>query len=160
MTFDKEIKRVLKKLEYGVYIVSMGKGEDGNAFTASWLTQVSSEPPTIVLAVNSKHQSARMLNERDCFVVNLLARGAEGVAKTYYGPAESGYAKLEGVDVTPAPATGCPVISGAVAFLDCRIIKRVPCGNHTVFFAEVLAAQLNEDVDIMTCLTSRLRYTG
>ena len=157
---DKEIKNVLKKLEYGVYVVSMGKGEDGNAFTASWLTQVSSEPPMIVLAVHNKHQSARMLNERNCFVVNLLARGAEGVARTYYGPAESGYARLKGVDVTPAPKTGCPVIPGAVAFLDCRIIKRVPCGNHTVFFAEVLAAQLNEDVDIMTCLTSRLRYTG
>jgi len=160
MSTDKEIKHVLGKLEYGVYVVSMGKGEDGNAFTASWLTQVASEPPTIILAVHSKHQSARILNERDCFVVNLLPKGAEGMAKTYYGPAESSYAKLRGVDVTPAPSTGCPVIPGAAAFLDCRIIKRVPCGNHTVFFGEVLAGRVNENVEIMTSLTSRLRYTG
>ena len=160
MTSDNEIKAVLKKLEYGVYVVSMGKGEEGNAFTASWLTQVASEPPMIVLAVHSKHQSTRMLNERDCFVVNLLARGAEGVAKTYYGPAESGYARLQGVNISSAPKTGCPVIPGAAAFLDCRVVKRVPCGNHTVFLGEVLAAQLNEDVEIMTGLTSRLRYTG
>ncbi len=101
-----------------------------------------------------------MLSERDCFVVNLLPEGAEGVAKTYYGPAESGYARLKGVAVTPAPVTGCPVIPGAMAFLDCRIIKRVPCGDHVVFFGEVLAAQLNEDVEILTGLSSRLRYTG
>lgn len=160
MNSDNEIKEVLRKLEYGVYVISMGRGEDGNAFTASWLTQVSSEPPTVVLAIHSKHQSARILNERDCFVVNLFPKGAEGVAKTYFGPAESGYSKLRGVDTTPAPSTGCPVIPGAAAFLDCRVVKRVPCGNHTVFFGEVLAAQLNEDVEIMTGLTSRLRYTG
>jgi len=160
MKNDNEIKSVLKKLEYGVYVVSMGKGEEGNAFTASWLTQVSSEPPAIVLAVHSKHQSARMLNERDCFVVNLLPRDAEGVAKTYYGPAESGYLRLKGVEVTPAPVTGCPVIPGAAAFLDCRVVKRVPCGNHTVFFGEVLAAHISHDVEVMTSQTSRLRYTG
>ena len=160
MSSDNEVKQVLKKLEYGVYVVSMGKGEEGNAFTASWLTQVSSEPPTLVLAVHSKHQSARMLNERDCFVVNLLAREAEGVARTYYGPAESGYARLRGVNASTAPKTGCPVIPGAAAFLDCRVVKRVPCGNHTVFFGEVLAAKLNDDVEIMTSQSSSLRYTG
>ena len=157
---DKEIKAVLRKLEYGVYVVSMGKGEEGNAFTASWLTQVSGDPPTLVIAVNSKHQSARMLNERDCFVVNLLAREAEGVAKTYYGPAESGYRKLKGVNITPAPVTGCPVIPGAAAFLDCKVVKRVPCGDHTVFFGEVMAAHLSTDFEMMTASNSRLRYTG
>jgi flavin reductase (DIM6/NTAB) family NADH-FMN oxidoreductase RutF len=45
---DKEIKNVLRKLEYGVHVVSTGRGADGNAFTTSWLTQVSSEPPTLV----------------------------------------------------------------------------------------------------------------
>ena len=30
----KDIKKVLRKLEYGVYVVSMGKGNEGNAFTA------------------------------------------------------------------------------------------------------------------------------
>ena len=30
----KEIQKVLRKLEYGVYVVTMGKGSQDNAFTA------------------------------------------------------------------------------------------------------------------------------
>jgi len=157
---EKDVREVLAKFEYGVHVVSMGRGQDGNAFTASWLTQVSSEPPMIVIAVHNKHQSARMLGEKDCFVVNLLSKAAAGVAKTYYGPAESGYAKLKDVEVTPAPETGCPVIPGAVGFLDCKVVKRVPCGNHTAFFGEVLAAELTTDGEILTTTSSGLRYRG
>lgn len=160
MNMDKDISRVLSKLEYGVYIVSMGSGRNGNAFTASWLTQVSSDPPMIVLAVHNKHQSARMLAEKDGFVVNLLGKGAKAVARTYYGLAESGYGKLNDVEVAPAPRTTCPVITGAIGFLDCRVVKRVPCGNHTAFIGEVLAAELNGNSEILTSSSSRLRYTG
>jgi flavin reductase (DIM6/NTAB) family NADH-FMN oxidoreductase RutF len=160
MTEQRKIAQVLGRFEYGVHVASMGQRQDGNALTASWLTQVSSEPPMIVIAVHNKHQSARLLGEKDCFVVNLLSKTAEGVAKTYYGPAESGYAKLKDVEVTPAPRTGCPVIPGAAGFLDCKVVKRVPCGNHTVFFGEVLAAELRADGEIMTTASSGLRYRG
>ena len=159
-TIEKDIKRVLGKLEYGVYVVAMGKGQEGNAFTASWLTQVSSEPPMVVVAIHNKHQSARMLSERDSFVVNLLGRGAEGVAKTFFGPAESGYSKLKDMETSPAPKTGCPVIPGAIGFLDCKVVKRVPCGDHTAFFGEVLAAELKGDTDILTSTSTLLRYSG
>jgi flavin reductase (DIM6/NTAB) family NADH-FMN oxidoreductase RutF len=157
---DKDIKDVLSQLEYGVYVVSMGTGEIANAFTASWLTQVSSEPPMLVVAINNKHKSARLLNERDCFVVNLLGEGADGVAKAFYGPAESGYARLDGVNVTPAPVTGCPVIPGAIGFLDCRVVKRVPCGDHTAFFGAILGAELIRKEGLLTSSSSRLRYSG
>ena len=74
---------------------TMGKGKSGNAFTASWLTQVSNEPPMVIVSIKNSHQSAKLLNELDAFAVNILPQGEEAIAKTYYGPAESGYAKLE-----------------------------------------------------------------
>jgi flavin reductase (DIM6/NTAB) family NADH-FMN oxidoreductase RutF len=160
MTIEKDTLRVLAKLEYGVYVVSMGKGAEGNAFTASWVSQVASQPATVVVSINNKHQSARILKESDCFVVNLLGKGAEGVAKAYYGPAESGYKKLDGVNLKEAPATGCPIIPGGVGYLDCKVVKRVPVGNHTVFFGEILAAELESDAEILTSSASKMRYLG
>jgi len=156
----KDVRKVLRKLEYGVYVVTMGKGNTGNAFTASWLTQVSSEPPQVALAINNKHQSIRILNETDGFVVHLLADGQTEFAKTYYGPAESGYDKLKAKGVQSSPATGSPLLSGAAGYLDCRIVKRVPCGNHTLYIGEVLAASLDDDVNILTTTSSNLHYLG
>ena len=155
-----EIKKVLQKFEYGIYIISMGKGNEGNAFTASWLTQVSSEPHIVALSVNNKHQSTRLLIEHKSFVVNLLAEGQEGVAKTYFGPAESGYEKLKSATVKNSPVTGSPIINGAAGYLDCEIINSVVAGNHTVYFGEVKAAALDQNQQIMTTSNSNLKYSG
>lgn len=157
----KDISNVLRKLEYGVYVVTMGKGTSGNAFTASWVVQVSSEPPMIAVAVANKHQSSRLITERQAFVVNLIGQGQEGVAKTYYGPAESGYNKLEGSSVTDSPVTGTPLIPGAIGYFDCAVVKTVPVGNHTLFIGEIKAAHLDDRAEqLMTTSNSRLHYTG
>jgi len=157
---DKQISKVLGKLHYGVYVVSMGKGESGNALTASWLTQVSNNPPTVAVAIKSSHQSARLLKETGSFVVNVLAEDHDSLAKAYYGPAESGYDKLKGRELTDSPVTGSPVLKGAVAFLDCKISNEVVAGDHTVFFGEVVAAEMDKDAPLLTTSNTKMRYKG
>lgn len=160
MTPDKAIAKVLSKLEYGVYVVTMGKGQKGNAFTASWITQVSSEPPMVAMAINNKHQSSRLLNEQEGFVVHLIPEGSESFARNFYGPAERGYAKLQATPVTDSPGTGSPILEGASGWFDCRIVKRIPAGNHTIFMGEVVAGELTQDTQILTTSNSKLHYTG
>ena len=155
-----DIAKVLKKFEYGVYVVTMGKGQEGNAFTASWLTQCSSEPPMIALAVHNKHQSNPRIKKAGAFAVNLIEQGQDGVAKTYYGPAESGYDKLQGTSVTSSPVTHSPLIPGSCGYLDCQIVETVKAGNHTLFIAEIKAAKYESDKHIMTTHNSKLVYTG
>ena len=157
---SEDIAKVLKRLEYGVYVVTMGQGETGNAFTASWLTQISSEPPMVALAVHNKHQSAPLIKKHKAFAVNLIAKGQEAVAKTYYGPAESGYAKLEGYDVKEAPATKSPIIPGAVGYLDCTLEQAITTGNHSLYIGKIEAAKYESDEPILTSTNSNLRYTG
>lgn len=157
----KDIKDVLRKLEYGVYVVTMGRGTEGNAFTASWVMQTSSEPPMIALAVRNKHQSCRLIKEAGAFALNLMGEGQEAVAKTYYGPAESGYEKLAGTSVKDSPETKTPLIPGAIGYLDCQLVNTVATGNHTLFIGEVKAATLDDDMtQLMTTTSSNLHYTG
>lgn len=160
MSNNKVIGKVLRKLEYGVYLVSMGKGQEGNAFTASWLIQISSDPPMVALAVHNKHQSAPLLKEHGSFVVHLLGEGQAAVAQTYYGPAESGYEKLKTAPLSDSPKTGSPIIGGALGYLDCRIVAEHTAGNHTVYFGEVKEASLENDAPILTTSNSKLKYTG
>ncbi|HKK19985.1 MAG TPA: flavin reductase family protein [candidate division Zixibacteria bacterium] len=156
-----DIKKILRKLEYGVYVVTMGKGTEGNAFTASWVMQVSSEPPMLALAVHNAHQSMPLIKDNSAFAVNLIGEGQDGVAKAYYGPAESGYRKLEGSSVKDSPATKTPLIPGAIGFFDCKVVRTVEAGNHTIFIGEIQAAELEaEDTQLMTSTNSKLHYTG
>jgi flavin reductase (DIM6/NTAB) family NADH-FMN oxidoreductase RutF len=160
MTLDKTIATALRRLEYGVYVVSMGKGTAGNAFTASWVSQVSSEPPLVAISVHNTHQSSQLLESHGAFVINLIAQTHGEVARTYYGPAESGYAKFKNSQVADSPATGTAMINGADGFLDCKIVKTVVVGNHTLFIAEVLAADSQNDLPVLSTSSSKLHYAG
>ncbi len=160
MADPKDIAKVLRKLQYGVYVVTMGKGNEGNAFTASWISQVSSLPPMLALAVNNKHQSARLLNELDAYAVNLIPEGQDAVAKAYYGPAESGYEKLKAKNVAVSSGTGTALLAGVMGYLDCRIVNRVGCGNHTLYIGEIVAAHLDADGRILTTEKSGMLYLG
>ncbi len=155
-----DIKKVLRKFEYGVYVVTMGKGENGNAFTASWVTQVSSDPPLVAIAVHKKRQSIPLLREHQAFVVNLIGEGQEAVAKSFYGPAEAGYDKLKARTLGNSPATGTPVLHGILGYVDCAIVNSVETGNHILFIGEVKAAGLESDRQILTGTNSGLRYVG
>ena len=157
---EKEIKKALRKLEYGVYVVTLGKGEEGNAFTASWISQVSSEPPMVAVSIHNKHQSARLLKDQDSFVVNLLPESGATVARTYYGPAESGYEKLKAKGITEAPGTGTAMLTSASGYLDCRIVERVKAGNHTLYVGEIVAGEITDDGPLLTSTNSNLHYTG
>jgi len=155
-----EARKVLKKLEYGVYLVSSGKGHTGNAFTASWVSQVSSEPPMVAIAVKSSHKSTAIIKEHGAFVVNLLKEEWTDVAKTYYGPAESGYDKLKHSFIQDSPATGTPIFEGVPGYLDCAVVNTIEAGNHTIFIGEVKASKLNDDIPILTTSNSKLHYEG
>jgi flavin reductase (DIM6/NTAB) family NADH-FMN oxidoreductase RutF len=160
MDTTKQIATALRKLEYGVYVVTMGKGTAGNGFTASWIAQVSSEPPMVSLAVHNKHQSSRLIAGHGAFVINMIAQNQVEVAKTYYGPAESGYERLKNSSVNDSPVTGTAMLDGAAGFLDCKIVNSIEVGNHTLFIAEVVAAEIRTDTPILTSSSSKLHYAG
>ncbi len=156
-----DISKILKRLNYGIYVVTMGDGTDGNAFTASWVMQVSSEPPMIAVSVHNKHQSSRLLQSTGAFVVNLIGKGQDDVVKTYFGPAESGYDKLKNSSVTDSPATKTPLIPGAIGYLDCEIVSTTKAGNHTIFIGEVKASELDDKTtELLTTSNSKLHYIG
>jgi flavin reductase (DIM6/NTAB) family NADH-FMN oxidoreductase RutF len=160
VAIDKNELAVLKRLEYGVYIVTMGRGEAGNAFTASWVTQVSSEPPLVAVAIHNKHQSARLLNDQETFLVNLLPIEGEPVARSYYGPAESGYEKLKATSISNSPVTGTPIINGAAGYIECRIVQRLATGNHTLYVGEVIGGASLTEGPVLSTANCMLRYLG
>ena len=49
-------KLALRQFTYGLYAVTCIEGNEVNAFTANWLTQISFEPPLVAVSIenNSK----------------------------------------------------------------------------------------------------------
>ena len=55
--------------------------------------------------------------------------------------------EVDGIGTTAGPKTGCPVIEGALSWLECRTWATYDGGDHTIVVGEVLSLGLGEPAD-------------
>ena len=152
-------KRALRKIVHGVYVIGVKGGGTANAFTATWVSQVSFEPPLLMAAVRKDSISFRMIEESKVFTVNFLGAGQKPLAQHFLKPAHLGGDKLAGV-AHRAGATGAPVLEEAIAFVECRVRQIPPAGDHSLVVGEVIEAKVQQDVEPMSLKETGWQYGG
>ena len=130
----------MNAITQGEYVIGSKMGEKKNLMTAAWLTQISSRPNQILVAVASSHYTAEILQKEPIFNISVLANGQEAAAIA------CGRGSGRTVDKTQHPfcgtdAEGLPFIKDAAAYLCCEVRAVFQAGDHTLFAAEVLSGE-------------------
>ncbi|MFE2286506.1 flavin reductase family protein [Streptomyces sp. NPDC059443] len=118
----------------GVTVITSGDGQDTAGTTVNSFTSVSLDPPLVLVCL---HQNSRLLpvvQDSGGFVVNFLTQQQQEIAWAFAGR-ES--ARFEEVPHHRTEA-GLPVLSEALAFLDCRLIAEYDGGDHAILLGEVV----------------------
>lgn len=105
-------------------------------FTATSLASVSATPPLLSFGIDTGSSSWPTLAETEHVGVHILGETQEQLAKTF---ATSGIDRFADTDWSEGPH-GVPVLNGVLAWLICRVVARVPAGDHRVVVAEALSA--------------------
>jgi flavin reductase (DIM6/NTAB) family NADH-FMN oxidoreductase RutF len=144
MTHDQSLAAALGRIPSGLFILSIGQGDQATGMLASWVQQCSFEPPQISLAVKPGRHAADLLTAKAAFVLNILGAGQAELLKHFgkgFGPGEPAF---NGLDVHPT-AEGVPVLRAALAHLDCRVVGRMHAGDHEIVIGRVAAGRLHAD---------------
>lgn len=136
-----DVADLFRRLSTGVYVIGVADGGRRNAFTAAWLTQVSFEPLLLALSVNPEHASWPLLLEGGGFVVSVLRRDQLPLVAAFGTRSGRDTDKLAGVPWRPG-RSGAPILTNAVAWLDCRLHARFPAGDHEIVLARPVAGEL------------------
>jgi flavin reductase (DIM6/NTAB) family NADH-FMN oxidoreductase RutF/flavodoxin len=126
-------------------IVTAKKGELSGAMLADWVSQATFTPPGVTIAVAKDRAIESLMHTGDAFVLNILAQGKHlGLMKHFlkpFGPAEDRFAGVE----TQEAENGCPILSDALAYLECTVDNRMECGDHWVVYSVVKNGKLLSD---------------
>jgi flavin reductase (DIM6/NTAB) family NADH-FMN oxidoreductase RutF/DNA-binding IclR family transcriptional regulator len=135
--FDsRDLRRVLGTFVTGVTVVTTIDDEGGfHGVTANSFSSVSLDPPLILWSQAVKSHSHPAFFKAERFAVNILAEDQIELSKRF---AKSSHQKFAGIDVDIG-ASGVPLLRDCSARLECRVVSRVPGGDHTIFVGEVVA---------------------
>ena len=147
-------------MPHGVYIVGVRSGAEVNAFTGTWLTQVSFTPPLVALGVKKDSHSFEMIKSGRVFSVNFLRKDQKAVAEHFVKPATVAGEKLKGVRYRTG-ATGTPILEEALGFIECEVREIAnESGDHAVIIGEVIEAGVQKDEPALTLLDTGWHYGG
>jgi flavin reductase (DIM6/NTAB) family NADH-FMN oxidoreductase RutF len=136
-----DVADLFRRLTVGVYVIGVAEGERRNAFTAAWLVQVSFDPLLLALSVNPEHASHPLLVGGGGFVANVLRREQLHLARHFGTRSGRETDKLAGIAWRPA-GSGAPILTDALAWLECRLERRVAAGDHEIAIARPVAGEL------------------
>jgi len=106
-----------------------------SAMLASWVTQASFNPPGLTVAVAKDRTVESLTHTGDQFVLNILQEG-RNVRRHFLKSFAPGEDRFAGLAVQEAE-NGCPVLSEALAYLECTVQSRMECGDHWLIYAIV-----------------------
>ncbi|HEX5270919.1 MAG TPA: flavin reductase family protein, partial [Gemmataceae bacterium] len=129
-----------------LWLLTAAAGGRRGGLIATFVSEASIVPdlPRVVVGIAKQHHTHALIEAAGAFALHLI--GEEHLDWVWRFGLRSGrdVDKLAGLSAT-AGATGSPIVSGALGWLDCRVEGRMSTGDRTVYLAEVVRAESVRD---------------
>lgn len=153
-SLDNDLDKALGRLSGGLYIITAKKGEASSAMLASWVAQASIEPLGFTIAVAKDRAIESFLHAGDRFVLNVLEEGNyQHLMKHFLKRFAPGADRFAGVKNYPA-GNGSPILTEALAYLECEVVSRMECSDHWLVYSTVEAGRVSKP-DALTAVHHR-----
>jgi flavin reductase (DIM6/NTAB) family NADH-FMN oxidoreductase RutF len=123
----------------GVTVMTTEADGVPHGMTANAVSSVSLEPPMVLVCVDRTAHMASVVERAGRFALSLLAAD-QATVSTRFADASRGLGarEFDGVEVTRG-SLGVPLLTGAVAHVECEVDRIVPAGDHLVVLGAVVA---------------------
>ena len=139
MPFDADqFKKTMSQFASGVSVVTAEEGNDLYGITVSAFSSLSLDPPLVLICIDKSVKSHDGIASAGHFAVNILSADQEEVSNRFASRAEDKFAGIE----TTKGSLGDPLITGAVATMQCRLHSTLDGGDHTIFVGQVVESHV------------------
>ncbi len=133
-----QYRNALRHYPAGVTLVTIRAGDVVHGLTVSAFASVSPQPPLVAIWIDHQHLAHTLLQTPGAaFAVSILGEGQRALAERFaWSPNEERF----GLGIWTTAATGAPVLTDALAWIDCTLHSWHAAGTHTVYVGQVEAS--------------------
>ncbi len=131
-----EMARALGGLIYGLYFLTLGTLSEPRGMLASWVSQVSGEPPLLQVAVRHNRALLPEILAQGELALNLLPAGDLALARALGRPAAQ---RWEGIELQEGPL-GLPVLAQGPGAIGCWVLDNSRPGDHELLLVRPAGA--------------------
>jgi flavin reductase (DIM6/NTAB) family NADH-FMN oxidoreductase RutF len=138
-------RSAMRRLASGVALITTSHEGRRFGMTATAVTSLSMEPPSLLVCVNQSASVHVPIASRGAFCVNLLS-AAQADLGSLFSVKPGGEARFQhGTWVEDED--GLPILEGSQASISCKVTLVTSHGTHTIFAGEVLRVKCLSAID-------------
>ena len=141
---DEYLDRLTQKLPTGIYVVTAGRGDEAHVLTHTWLTQITTDPPRVMIGIRPYRRQHELLKPGEPFCVHLLGKDQMEVALPYTDREQPVGPEFERRD------DAAPLRRDVGAYLDCEVEGYTAVGDHDMFVGRVVGGEVLREGDVLT----------
>lgn len=135
----------MRKLAGAVSVLTVGQGDARTGLTATSVSSLSVDPPTLLISVNRKASAYGALLSERTFAINVLRPHHQQLADRFAGrDGVNGAARYAGAEWTRL-STGAPVLADALSVFDCELEDAIERHSHIIVIGRVVASRITEN---------------
>ncbi|MEH2104740.1 diflavin flavoprotein [Nostoc sp.] len=152
------VEQAVGRIVGSLCVLTAKEGDRSSAMLASWVSQASFNPPGLTIAVAKDRAVETLTHTGNKFVLNILKEGNHlGLMKHFlkpFGPGQDRFADVAAEETE----SGSPILTDALAYLECSVQNRMESGDHWLVYATVESGKLL-DTDGVTAVHHRKSAT-
>jgi flavin reductase (DIM6/NTAB) family NADH-FMN oxidoreductase RutF/DNA-binding GntR family transcriptional regulator len=127
---------VVGHLASGVTVITTRTADGDHGMTASSVTSLSLAPPMMLVCLNNAAPTTDAVAHAGRYAINVLGQGHGHLAHQFAVPSDDKFAQVAVED----GELDVPLLSEALAHLECRVVEKVTAGTHSIFLGLVQRA--------------------
>jgi flavin reductase (DIM6/NTAB) family NADH-FMN oxidoreductase RutF len=153
----RRLRAMMGRFATGVSVVAARHGPLLSGMTANAIASISVDPPLLLASIATKAETHTAVIGSHAFAVSVLADDQRDLADCFAQPTTAVKLTRFCGAAWHEAETGSPILEGALAYFDCRLVERHAGGDHTMFLGEIVAAGYREDAEPLVWYASAYR---
>jgi flavin reductase (DIM6/NTAB) family NADH-FMN oxidoreductase RutF len=133
-----DFRNAMRRLTGGVSVITAGIGWDISGMTVTSVSSLSVDPPALIVSINREASSWPLVRRYGFFGVNILTSDQIDIAERFTGKdGLRGADRFAGAHWTTR-VSGVPLLTDALAVIDCEVEDVVERHSHAIVIGRVL----------------------
>jgi flavin reductase (NADH) len=137
-----EFRGAMRLLAGAVTLIGTRFGDERSALTATAVCSLATAPARVLACINISGHTYHILSRSRCMSVNLLAHDQEELAQRFAGRLGARDDDHFARAAWRESVTGAPLLTDALATLDCRVAQMTVLDTHAIVIGTVLEVRL------------------
>jgi flavin reductase (DIM6/NTAB) family NADH-FMN oxidoreductase RutF len=134
---DKTFRDAMRQLARSVCLITLGSGDERTGLTATSVSSLSAEPPTLLVCVDRASPSYPVLTRLGVFAVNVLSADQREFAERFASGSDLSRAERYRDGRWLALPSGAHCLADSIAVFGCDIEERIERHAHAIVIGRV-----------------------